>query len=208
MKSIIKVILFFVTLTWAEATTVLRVEGMIEEQLEGDWPEVGTPFELNINYDKSKGPTLLSATSIGYTIYEHSLLILGGVDYPLQLTPLNLILGSDGVERVSFSPQTELFGPEEVSFSVGVSFIGSDGFVDDPRRLPGSLDEWKLDEVDFVFHFDFEDENSRFLARSTSYSHLSITTIPEPSSLAIVSLGIIPPVLRRRREGSNHGQCP
>jgi hypothetical protein len=174
---------------------------MIEEQLEGDWPEVGTPFELNINYDRSKGRTFESATSIGYSISEHSLLILGGVDYPLQLTPLDLILGSDGVERVSFSPQTALFEPELLFYSVGVSFTGFDGFFDDPRRLPGSLDEWQLDEVDFVFHFDFEDENDRFLARSTSYSHLSITTIPEPSSIAIGALAIILPVLRRRREG-------
>jgi hypothetical protein len=199
MKSRIILILLLAVISWAEATTVLRVEGMIEEQLEGDWPEVGTPFELNINYDRSKGPVGESATSIGYTIYEHSLLILGGVDYPLQLTPLDLILGSDGVERVSFSPQNPLDGAG--GFGVGLVFTGSDGFVDDPRRLPGSFDEWQLDEAEFTFFFEFEDENGYVLARSTSYSHLSITTIPEPSSIAIGALGIILPVLRRRREG-------
>jgi hypothetical protein len=201
MNFIIKVSLFFVTLSWAEATTVLRVEGMIEEQLEGDWPEVATPFELNINYDRSKGRTFETATSIGYTISENSSIILGGVNYPLQFTNLDLILGSDGMERVSFSPQTALFQPELLFYSVGVSFTGFDGFFDDPRRLPGSLDEWQLDEAEFTFFFELEDENSYFLAKSSSYSHISITTIPEPSSIAIGALGIILPVLRRRREG-------
>ena len=199
MKSIIKVILFFVTLTWAEATTVLRVGGMIEEQLEGDWPEVGTPFELNINYDRSQGPVIESTNKIVFTIFEHSAMILGGVDYPLEFTILELILGEDGVERLAFGPQNPLDGAG--GFGVGLVFTGSDGFVDDPRRLPGSFDEWQLDEAEFTFFFDFEDENSRFLARSTSYSHLSITNIPEPSSVAIGVLGIILPVLRRRREG-------
>jgi len=126
-------------------------------------------------------------------------MILGGVDYPLEFTILELILGGDGVERLAFGPQNPLDGAG--GFGVGLVFTGSDGFVDDPRRLPGSFDEWQLDEAEFTFFFEFEDENGYVLARSTSYSHLSITTIPEPSSIAIGALGIILPVLRRRREG-------
>lgn len=126
-------------------------------------------------------------------------MILGGVDCPLEFTILELILGGDGIERLTFGPQNPLDGAG--GFGVGLVFTGSDGFVDDPRRLPGSFDEWQLDEAEFTFFFEFEDENGYILAKSTSYFHLSITNIPEPSSLTIAVIGILVPVLRRRREG-------
>jgi hypothetical protein len=191
--------LLFTVINWTEGATIIRVEGVIEEQLLGDWPDVGTPYVFTINYDVTAlTPVEDSATEIDYFFNGHSSMILGGEEYFLDLTMIDLTLGVNGVETVDFVAQSSLIGPGV--YGAGVSFSGPIGFVDDPRRLPSSLDEWELDEADFSLYFDYNDENGFILASSTSYSHLSITTIPEPSSLSIMALGIILPVLRRRRE--------
>lgn len=138
-----------------------------------------------------------SASEISYIFYGDSSMILGGVEYFLDLIRIDVALGADSAETVGFDSQTPLLGPE--LYAVGASFTGLSGFLDDPRRLPSSLEEWQLDKGGLELYFDYSDASDFSLARTFSYSHLSITTIPEPSSLAIAAIGMFLPVLRRRR---------
>lgn len=193
-------ILFLIFLTSSHlhgAATILRISGTIENDIRGDKNLAGRDYELQISYDSKFSPISETNDSISYSIELPSLLILDGEIFPMQITILELNFPAGGLYSVNFSPQT-LSGFELGFYGVGLGFQSQNVFWDDPRSLPESLDEWMLDEANFSLFYSFEQGLELVEATSSSYSRISILTVPEPSSVALTLL-IIPFILKRIR---------
>lgn len=116
----------------------------------------------------------------------------------MSLTDIGVFYNiENGGALIAFSPQSTFGGGLE--YTISLAFRSDLPFWDDPESLPTSLEEWRLDEADFSFQLLYENtEGPSFLAGSSSYTHLSITTIPEPSSVLMICFSTIGIFCRKR----------
>ena len=202
MKKVILIICIFI-LNFGSSVygvSVLRVEGLIEEVIEGDWPDplVGVSFEVIVPFDPNEPLSSLADSSSRFLVLDEPSLILGGEETVMSLTDIGVFYNiENGGALIAFSPQSTFGGGLE--YAISLAFRSDLPFWDDPESLPTSLEEWRLDEADFSFQLLYENtEGPSFLAGSSSYTHLSITTIPEPSSVLMICFSTIGIFCRKR----------
>ncbi len=185
----------------ASGVTLLRVEGTFETVIEGDWPLVGESFEVEIPYEVTDPVSLEGPNRSSFMLFNQTILRYGSQEFVLDLTVGGVRVDEDsGSSSISFGPQSQLGGPS--GHFIGLIFQSDEPFWGDMGVLPASLEDWRLDEAEFMFKFTYESiegAGTYVVAESSSYTHLSITTIPEPSRMTVLLMSLLLAGLRRRR---------
>lgn len=184
-------VLIALTPTVKGAIVSLNISGTIEQASLGDWDRVGKKYSLHITYDSEAAPVNETTEEVGYTIEVPAILILGGETFTLDTTPVTVIIPNSGPFSVNFTPQG--FPGFDGFHLIDLRFESDEVFWDDPRSLPESLNEWRLDDTNFTFFYSVEKGLELAEATSSSYTSLSITSIPESSTaiLNLLAIGVL-----------------
>ncbi|MEJ6578568.1 MAG: PEP-CTERM sorting domain-containing protein [Akkermansiaceae bacterium] len=192
----------------------MSFSGNVDEVLTGDLFPEDSSFRVEIDYEVPEIAADQSPTEVGYgMIISESRLVIDdtifriadlGVVGNLEFNPggndwLFLFLASDPLGAGAVPPF--LFHQLSLNFRL------PEGSVDDPGRLPSSLEQWDFNDGTMEMTFVYEDESQSpdvlaWAFRSTTFSSITLGQIPEPSGMMLLCVGGLLGVLRRKRINS------
>lgn len=209
-----KTALFFLGLSkWATGAVIqLSFSGVVDEVTQGDLFPEGSPFEVYIEYNTPEVNSDTTLTEVTFApVSVDSRLIIGGTTFTMPIMSISGILNSQpGGNIWSFGwviadPLGAGSVPPFLFSDLVLSFELPESAIDDPQRLPSSLDQWDLNAGTFDVTFFHEDasqnpEIDMWAFRSSStLTPVSLGAIPEPSGLILLGLGGFLGAMRRKR---------
>lgn len=206
---------FVVSVAVAEGAMIrLAFSGTVDEVLVGDLFPVGSPFNVEIDYDTSALPDEQTSTTVTYSVIPTNsrLTMFDGTkfDMPLMFVAGDLESGPGGSSWLLGWGAADPLGagslPPFLYSSLSLSIRIPEDAIDDPGRLPSSLDQWDLNAGDLEVTFLHENASQSpdvltWTFRSTTLSPITLGSIPEPSSVLMLCLGAVG-IFRRNRINS------
>lgn len=194
------------------ATIRMEFTGEVDEITVGDLLPVNEPFKFFVDFETPKEAGFVDSNLADYVQipvnarleFASNIFIMQEMFVSLELIP-NPLTGNFSTNFGTFTPFGNIILPPYRSSNLSLNIESDEAIFDDPTRLPSSLDEWNLNAGSREVVFLFEEGDSaggeleRWGFRSSSISLISLNSIPEPSSILMLTFGAMT-LLRRRRQ--------
>lgn len=196
-------------ITMTGATIRIEIESVVEQSIVtlGESPPVGTSLSAWFEYevprlvDNSGDPLFFEYQEIPS---QGRVELLGRI-YPLS--GLSVFVSREPLDDfgwyVGFNAEMPVDQVDEQYNRLALNFSSESPFVDDGSRLPSTLMTWNLPSANPMIIFSHEglDENMNsqvWTVRSSSLSKISMSEVPEPSSILMLPLAVIGLIRRHR----------
>jgi hypothetical protein len=174
------------------ATALLTISGVTEQASALSPYPVGTPFVVEATWALPTaenlprnlgGPAFAEMIATGTNVLGASSFLSKSLAVNTWNDPDNP--GARPIYFAFFSLVDRLPGEIDSGFTVDLHFTSTSSFFNEGTLLPGNLNDWNLLAADFEFTLgnnSYKGDNTSWFVRSTHYTSLTLTTIPEPSS--------------------------